>query len=118
MTLGDYLFEGKILPLLRAILTRLLSSKYGNYSKLACMGLITMFMTYTRVMRGRLSRYIVFGPSMLRLALRQAQGPWDGASTGSATASLGVWALWDEKQRHLSEMHINMHKTYIIGYKI
>ena len=54
MTLGAYLFEGKILPLLFIVLTRLLLGKYKNYSKLACMGLTMMFMTYTQAMRGYL----------------------------------------------------------------
>jgi len=54
MALGDYLFEGKILPLLYIDLTRLLSGKYDIRSKLACMGLILMFMIYMRVMRGLL----------------------------------------------------------------
>ena len=54
MALGDYLFEGKILPFLCIVLTCLLSGKYDICSKLACMGLTMMFMTYMRVMRGQL----------------------------------------------------------------
>ena len=50
MTLGAYLLEGKILPLLRIVLTRLLLNKYTSWLKLAYMGLIMMFLTYTRVM--------------------------------------------------------------------
>ena len=54
MTLGAYLFEGKILPLLYIALTCMLSGKYDIRSKLACMGLILMFMIYMRVMSGLL----------------------------------------------------------------
>ena len=54
MALGDYLFEGKILPLFYVALTRMLSVRYDICSKLACMGLILMFMIYMRVMRGLL----------------------------------------------------------------
>ena len=54
MTLGDYLFEGKILPFSCVALTRMLSGRYDICSKLACMGLILMFMIYMRVMSGLL----------------------------------------------------------------
>ena len=52
MALGDYLFEGKILPLLYIALTCMLSGRYDICSKLACTALILMFMIYMRVMRG------------------------------------------------------------------
>ena len=52
MTHRAYLFKGKMPPLLCVDLSRLLSDKYENRSKLACMGLTLTFLTYTRVMRG------------------------------------------------------------------
>jgi len=63
MTLGAYLFEGKILPCLCVAIIALLSVDYKNSPKLAPTPLIPSFLISKRVMSGRLSRYIVFVPS-------------------------------------------------------
>ena len=77
MTHRAYLFERKMPPLLHIDLTCLLSDRYKKHSKLACMGLTPTFLTFMRVMRGRLSRYIVIVPSTSSGTVgRQAQGPW------------------------------------------
>ena len=69
-----YLFEGKIPPRSCVVVIVLLSVNYKGSPKLAPTPLIPSFLISMRVMRGRLSRYIVFVPSILRQTLRQALG--------------------------------------------
>ena len=88
MTHRAYLFERKMPPLLHIDLTCLLSDRYKKHSKLACMGLTPTFLTFMRVMRGRLSRYIVIVPSTSSGTVgRQAQGPWGDKLRDRAASS-------------------------------
>ena len=76
----------------------LLSGGYKIFSKLTSTTLFALFLTSARVMRGRLSRYIVFVPSTgPSTSSGTAQGPRGDALTGSAIAGSGTvdsgWSL-------------------------
>ena len=52
-----------------------------------------MFLTYTRVMRGRLSRYIVFGPSWVPSVASEQSSSATGSGTAEAVRKPScLWA--------------------------